>query len=394
MLRLDELDEKVIDFYFEEIKEKVLNKIKECKSILEGDQKIIEKVAILEVINNIEKNLKDYLIGEDLKKLIKEYSEEFLEIEIEIPFEKVVIIPLKLKKNELLEKYNTICSSYFREELTINLERTKIEKKVKDLNEKLKILKNIFAHKAKKDKGKLKYKHFFKYIFDYDNILNNKEENEIVSLRHTVLSKLNVKTCPYCGRQYITNYNESYSTADLDHFYSQSKYPYLALNIYNFIPACAVCNRNFKNDKEVKINPRIEEFGENAVFILGNEISTYMDMELKDIDIKLDIRTSGILEELIKKDIDTFKLEEVYKVHNDYVLQMIKDITFRGNESYLESIKMLFEKDDENEVLKKLKELIKAPYEFKIRENEPLGKLTKDILNEIEKKLEKNKFKR
>ncbi len=394
MLKLDELDEKVIDFYFEEIKEKVLNKIKECKSILEGDQKIIEKVAILEVINNIERNLKDYLIGEDLKKLIKEYSEEFLEIEIELPFEKVVIIPLKLKKNELLERYNTICSSYFREGLTINLKRTEIEKKVKDLNEKLKILKNIFAHKAKKDKGKLKYKHFFKYIFDYDNILNNKEEDEIVSLRHRVLSKLNVKTCPYCGRQYITNYNESYSTADLDHFYSQSKYPYLALNIYNFIPACAVCNRNFKNDKEVKINPRIEEFGENAVFILGNEISTYMDMELKDIDIKLDIRTSGILEELIKKDIDTFKLEEVYKVHNDYVLQMIKDITFRGNESYLESIKMLFEKDDENEVLKKLKELIRAPYEFKIRENEPLGKLTKDILNEIEKKLEKNKFKR
>ena len=64
MLKLDELDEKVIDFYFEEIKEKVLNKIKECKSILEGDQKIIEKVAILEVINNIERNLKDYLIGE------------------------------------------------------------------------------------------------------------------------------------------------------------------------------------------------------------------------------------------------------------------------------------------------------------------------------------------
>ena len=386
MLKLDELDEKVIDFYFEEIKEKVLNKIKECKSILEGDQKIIEKVAILEVINNIEKNLKDYLIGEDLKKLIKEYSEEFLEIEIEIPFEKVVIIPLKLKKNELLEKYNTICSSYFREGLTINLKRTEIEKKVKDLNEKLKILKNIFTHKAKKDKGKLKYKHFFKYIFDYDNILNNKEEDEIVSLRHRVLSKLNVKTCPYCGRQYITNYNESYSTADLDHFYSQSKYPYLALNIYNFIPACAVCNRNFKNDKEVKINPRIEEFGENAVFTLGNDISTYMDMGLEDIDIKLDIRTSDtFLAKRIEEDIDTFKLEEVYEIHNDYVLQMIKDITFRGNESYLESIKELFGKDDENEVLKKLKELIKAPYEFRIRENEPLGKLTKDILNEIEK---------
>ena len=114
-----------------------------------------------------------------------------------------------------------------------------------------------------------------------------------------------------------------------------------------------------------------------------------MDMGLEDIDIKLDIRTSDtFLAKRIEEDIDTFKLEEVYEIHNDYVLQMIKDITFRGNESYLESIKELFGKDDENEVLKKLKELIKAPYEFRIRENEPLGKLTKDILNEIEKKLE------
>lgn len=359
MLKLNELNDDIIEWYLKEVKSKVDERIEQCKKIFEGNGQVQENPEILDFLNKLEEEEDEY-IKESPEVIINDRKKDEIK---EVTLEKDI-------------------------EFSINLEETNVSEEDPS-KEQLNLLKEIFKNKTKEEKQekyKLKWKHFLMYIFDYKNILSSKRKG--VTLRHRLLSKLNVKTCPYCGRQYITNYNESYSTADLDHFYSQSKYPYLALNIYNFIPACAVCNRNFKNDKEVKINPRIEEFGENAVFILGNEVSTYMDMELEDIDIKFDIRASGTLEDLIKEDIDTFKLEEVYKVHNDYILQMIKDITFRGNESYLESIKMLFEKDDENEVLKKLKKLIREPYEFRIRENEPLGKLTKDILNEIEKKLE------
>lgn len=357
MLKLNKLNDVTIKWYLGEVKSEVDRRIGKCKKIFEGNGQVQENPEILDFLNKLEEEEDEY-IKESPEVIINDRKKDEIK---EVTLEKDI-------------------------EFYINLEETNVSEEVPS-KEQLNLLKEIFKNKTKEEKQekyKLKWKHFLMYIFDYKNILSSKRKG--VTLRHRLLSKLNVKTCPYCGRQYITNYNESYSTADLDHFYSQSKYPYLALNIYNFIPACAVCNRNFKNDKEVKINPRIEEFGENAVFTLGNDISTYMDMGLEDIDIKLDIRTSDtFLAKRIEKNIDTFKLEEVYKLHSDYVLQMIKDITFRGNESYLEAIKELFGKDDENEVLKKLKELIKAPYEFRIRENEPLGKLTKDILNEIEK---------
>lgn len=386
MIKLNDLDKETINWYFKEIKDEVDKKLEECKSLFDGDFKISNNNEVLECFNDIQKNLKNFLIGNNLKKIIESY-EEFLNMEVGFTFKIGITISLPIKDEELQSKYKDLAHLFSYEDVFGEFKLSKTKKKIKELNKRLRILKKIKKkNKEQSEKNKLKYKDFFMYIFDY-NMLNEKDNG--TTLRHILLSKMNTKTCPYCGRQYITNYNESYSTADLDHFYSQSKYPYLALNIHNFIPACAVCNRNFKNDKEVKINPRVEEFGENAVFTVGNDISTYMDMELEDIDLKLDIRTSDtFLAKRIEKNIDTFKLEEVYKIHNDYVLQMIKDITFRGNESYLESIKMLFEKDDENEVLKKLKKLIREPYEFRIRENEPLGKLTKDILNEIEKKLE------
>lgn len=51
--------------------------------------------------------------------------------------------------------------------------------------------------------------------------------------------------CPYCNRHEL----EAYTTSDgkshkgpLDHFYDKDRYPYLALSIYNLIPACDSCN--------------------------------------------------------------------------------------------------------------------------------------------------------
>lgn len=359
MLKLDELNDATIKWYLGEVKSKVEERIEQCKKIFEGNGQVLQNSEILDFLNKL-KNEEDEYIKGNPEVIISNIKKDEIK---EVTLEKDIEFSINLKEINILEEDPS--------------------------KEQLSLLKKIFKNKTKEEKqekNKLKWKHFLMYIFDYENILGSKRKG--VTLRHRLLSELNVKTCPYCGRQYITNYNESYSTADLDHFYSQSKYPYLALNIYNFIPACAVCNRNFKNDEEIKLNPRVEEFGENAVFTLGNNINTYMDMELEDVDIKLDIRAVGDLKDRIEKNKDTFKLEEVYKIHNDYVLQMIKDITFRGNESYLEFIKELFGKDDENGVLKKLKELIRESYEFRIRENEPLGKLTKDILNEIESKLE------
>lgn len=228
----------------------------------------------------------------------------------------------------------------------------------------------------------VKMEHFFKYIFDY-GILDKKNSN--ITLRHQLLAKMNIKTCPYCDRQYITNFDINKSSADLDHFYSQSEYPYLALNIYNFIPACPICNRNFKKNEKIQINPRFEEFGNNAVFTIKNKLISYMDMNLEDIDIEINIKNQE-LETKLNSNIDTFKLKEVYKVHCDYVFQLIKDINFRSNKNYINDICNLINSDNNQHTDEILEELILQPYKFKIENNEPLGKLTSDILSEFMKR--------
>lgn len=393
MIKLKELNEEYIEWYFNKIKDEVHSRITNCISLFNGTEKIIDNSNFLSLLKFIEINIvnfkdktSNYLIGNNLKNIIS-FSRENFQQEFILPS---TLLKEKLnisaKKRELLNQFNSICSLVNWETLNNNLTKPIILEYARKLKKQLDILKKIsnFCPKQNNQNKEqnqiiIKMEYFFKYIFDYD-ILDKKVSN--VTLRHQILAKMNVKTCPYCDRQYITNFDINKSSADLDHFYSQSEYPYLALNIYNFIPACPICNRNFKNDVEIQVNPRFEEFGNNAIFTIKNKLISYMDMNLEDIDIEIDIKNQE-LETKINSNINTFKLKEIYKVHCDYIYQLIKDINFRSNKNYINDISDLINSNDNQYKDKILEELILQPYKFKIENNEPLGKLTKDILNEL-----------
>ena len=52
--------------------------------------------------------------------------------------------------------------------------------------------------------------------------------------RHKLLFLMEIEVCPYCQRNYISSYEENNSkktTADLDHFYPKSLYPFLAFSL-------------------------------------------------------------------------------------------------------------------------------------------------------------------
>lgn len=393
MIKLKELNEEYIEWYFNKIKDEVHSRITNCISLFNGTEKIIDNSNFLSLLKFIEINIvnfkdktSNYLIGNNLKNIIS-FSRENFQQEFTLPS---TLLKEKLnisaKKRELLNQFNSICSLVNWETLNNNLTKPIILEYARKLKKQLDILKKISNFSPKQNNQNkeqnqiiIKMEYFFKYIFDYD-ILDKKVSN--VTLRHQILAKMNVKTCPYCDRQYITNFDINKSSADLDHFYSQSEYPYLALNIYNFIPACPICNRNFKNDVEIQVNPRFEEFGNNAIFTIKNKLISYMDMNLEDIDIEIDIKNQE-LETKINSNINTFKLKEIYKVHCDYIYQLIKDINFRSNKNYINDISDLINSNDNQYKDKILEELILQPYKFKIENNEPLGKLTKDILNEL-----------
>ena len=72
-------------------------------------------------------------------------------------------------------------------------------------------------------------------------------------LAYWLQSQLSVKVCPYCNRMYTTTlYGKKRVRPDFDHFYPQSRYPYLAVSLFNLIPSCNVCNRAKSDYAEIK----------------------------------------------------------------------------------------------------------------------------------------------
>lgn len=91
-----------------------------------------------------------------------------------------------------------------------------------------------------------------KQVFKYDQLnVVGAELNPAYWLQ----SKLCVKVCPYCNRMYTTTlYGKKRIRPDFDHFYPKSRYPYLAVSLFNLIPTCNICNKAKFDYAEIKEN--------------------------------------------------------------------------------------------------------------------------------------------
>jgi hypothetical protein len=86
---------------------------------------------------------------------------------------------------------------------------------------------------------KTKIYQFFKYIF----ITNGYDKLNTVE-KKLFYTNLKINTCIYCNRNYIMDVTENgHIKGHIDHFYPKAKYPYFAMNFYNFIPVCESCNK-------------------------------------------------------------------------------------------------------------------------------------------------------
>lgn len=231
-----------------------------------------------------------------------------------------------------------------------------------------------------------------KYIFDYSNFRDNRNIIEIDNKqidwnRHRLISLMDIRTCPYCNRQYVTNYMEydnKKTTADLDHFYPQSKYPFLSLSLYNFIPSCQICNSRFKGnhfEAEKHIYPYDEEFGDQAKFMIKSDTMDYIWDNTSNFSIELSVQNECNNAEKIKNSINTFKIEEVYQTHKDYVQEIIKKAIVYDDQMVKDLVIQYPDMfGSEDEVL----QCVMANYMTDENlGNRPLAKLTKDICEQF-----------
>ena len=326
-------------------------------------------------------------------ELIKEKHSEWYEEKIIPSIKKAYNLLSKKNKNDFIKEYKELLKKIINKgknfviekELFLGYKHDYLLDLIKNLNN-TNISENYLPHK----------------LFSYDKFPNVTGEWN----RHKLLSLMGIKVCPYCQRNYITNYekdDEERTTADLDHFYPKSLYPFLALSLYNFIPSCQICNSRFKLNKDAynSVYPYEESFDDlGAKFKTSKEIIDEILGE-KDVNFFVEIDYKNLKnkdKEKVEKSIKNLGLDKVYKKsHNQYVMDLLNTIE-KYPEKYLESCVSIFDqfykdktKDEKEKIIKYFKnsfnDIIKEPYRKRIENEEPLDKLTKDILEEFEIKI-------
>ena len=168
----------------------------------------------------------------------------------------------------------------------------------------------------------------------YENFIKNEREwNSKI-----YCDFLKVDICPYCERQYVFRYETKgarKTTAEMDHFFSKSKYPFLSCTLLNLIPSCHICNHGKLDIDRDIIYPYSEEFGDEVrfrVFFSGDAINLYNPIEYKNIGIKIRKITKPSPNggdkpflKRVKESVNVFNLEDLYNCH----VVELKDIFVR-----------------------------------------------------------------
>lgn len=75
--------------------------------------------------------------------------------------------------------------------------------------------------------------------------------------------------CPYCNcdEVRVISFSDPLSLAqreqallDLDHFFPKSKFPFLAVSLFNLVPSCHNCNERIKLDREFDLSTHIQPY--------------------------------------------------------------------------------------------------------------------------------------
>lgn len=360
----------------EEYKNEYLKKI----SVKINKNKIEEK----EFYNNELKQylinkLEDILIGgiDELKDIIKKMNDLLLTKDKAYKFCKYLYTTKASTLNTLAAKIRECNAKY---DLNINIEDAKEiltrDKRIKYLQKNFRKIYESFCDKAT-----------IEILFNYNFISD-------LEIRNTILNKIGTNVCPYCGRQFISSYkkeNKTINTADLDHYYIKSDYPYLALSLFNFIPSCQICNLRMKKttdfDEINHLYPYLEGFDNDAYFDIDNNI--FMGDILHDVNnTKIIINRENAIEEKkikINNNIKTFELEDIYQNHVLDAHKILKMIQIYSPSYIKEIVELLYfdtSKDNtENELdlTRKSRDLMLIL--FKEKDNdEILSKLHNDLI--------------
>lgn len=251
----------------------------------------------------------------------------------------------------------------------------------------------------------LKIIELFEMIFDYDKFCKNttynksKKKSEKSGIEtfiednekwnaYDFCERLGLKVCPYCNRNYIFTVRkvgeknkEDITRCQLDHYFPQSKYPIFRLSFYNLIPSCSVCNSSIKGAKELNLDDYVHPYMNG---IDKKYKFTYIYKKYKEVEVKIKSSTLGHTDTKTENQIDFFKINEVYRNHDDVVLNLI-DKRDHYPESLINEILKLMNNGRHNICTKEelMNHILDRPDGTQIIDTS-LGKLKSDIIDELQ----------
>lgn len=162
-------------------------------------------------------------------------------------------------------------------------------------------------------------------VFQYRNFSNRNVVRDI-------LREMKIMVCPYCNRLYVTVLKSGRVRAQLDHFFPQSRYPYLALCLYNLIPSCGICNQA-KSELDTGATPLLypyeEEFGEEVVFTLDlkdqEDFVQKMQGSSTKIRVRIDIPAPHFdFGKKVARQDTRLHLTDLYNEHRRYIADILR----------------------------------------------------------------------
>lgn len=142
---------------------------------------------------------------------------------------------------------------------------------------------------------------------------------------------LDVKVCPYCNRCLIEPIDDGNGkrtvVGELDHFYCKSKYPYLAVSLYNLVPSCGICNgKSRKGEKDLCgtmfENPYLLQDNDGMTF--GFKPTGVSVINYEDSYRRYHIRYIFAPNVMLKYNFDILKLKKIYsgKYYREKICQI------------------------------------------------------------------------
>ena len=251
--------------------------------------------------------------------------------------------------------------------------------------------------KKETDFGYFKWRMVEYYKQFFNSEIKNDTHYEGFSAGRWLTKVLNVKVCPYCNHNYIFTINEKTgkdkdgnSTLDivsrpqLDHFYSKSLNPLLALSFYNLVPSCSICNA-IKRDRTITFSPYDCKNTETYVLSInseGDENPFKWITGKGKISIKIKHTYDGENETSvsdIRNNIKQLGLDKIYEEHIDYAEEIIDKI-YAYNKDYYKVLS-----NDFKGLGKSPDQIDTIIWNAYLEENErrPMSKMTTDILKQL-----------